>query len=113
MHVPGVGPATNLLLSQYGIDPSEVEASGPKGLTKNDVMSHIQSKNLTPLEMTAPPPVSALKAAPAPPKTASGMTKAGVLLSAIPLCCTVLLGYQASINQKCLGGGPTYLVSQM
>jgi len=58
VHVPGVGPATNLLLSQYGINPSELEASGPKGLTKNDVLSHIEARNLKPLQLTAPPPVS-------------------------------------------------------
>ena len=42
-----------------------MEASGPKGLTKNDVMTHIEKKGLKPLELTATPPaqVSAPKAA--------------------------------------------------
>jgi len=64
VHVPGVGPATNLLLTQYGINPSDIEASGPKGLTKNDVVSHIQSKGLKPLDLAAaPPPQAAPKVA--------------------------------------------------
>merc|ERR1719259_405398 len=73
VHVPGVGPATNLLLTQYGINPSDIEASGPKGLTKNDVVSHIQSKGLKPLDLAAaPPPQAAPKAAAA---TSDGKVK--------------------------------------
>merc|ERR1719259_814765 len=59
VQLPGVGPATNLLLTQYGIDPNVLEASGPKGLTKSDVMAHIESKALKPLDLSVPPPPQA------------------------------------------------------
>ena len=54
-------------------DCSDIEASGPKGLTKNDVVSHIQSKGLKPLDLAAaPPPQAAPKAAAA---TSDGKVK--------------------------------------
>jgi len=62
VHLAGVGPATNLLLTQYGIDPNVLEGSGPKGLTKSDVLAHIESKSLKPIDLTAsvpPPPAAA------------------------------------------------------
>ena len=55
------------------INCSDIEASGPKGLTKNDVVSHIQSKGLKPLDLAAaPPPQAAPKAAAA---TSDGKVK--------------------------------------
>ena len=56
VHVARVGPASNLLMTQYGINPGEIEASGPKGLTKGDVMRHIKDKNLSPLDLSVPVP---------------------------------------------------------
>ena len=52
--VPNVGPATNLLIAQYGIDPSNVKSTGPKGIIKEDIMLHIKAQNLKPIELTAP-----------------------------------------------------------
>jgi len=74
VHVPGVGPATNLLLALYGINPSNVEASGPKGLTKNDVMTHIEQNNLKPLELSAAPPGQVAGGGTAAPAAASVAT---------------------------------------
>ena len=62
------GPATALLLTQYNINPAQVEATGPKGnLMKADVLKYIQDKSLvTPAPAEVPlPAASALPAAPA------------------------------------------------
>ena len=55
VHPAQTGPATALLLTQYGINPAQLEGSGPKGnLTKSDVLQYIKAKSLpTP----APPQV--------------------------------------------------------
>ena len=55
VHPAQTGPATALLLTQYGLDPARLEGSGPKGnLTKSDVLQYIKDKSLpTP----APPQV--------------------------------------------------------
>merc|ERR1719317_866776 len=54
------GPAASLLLSQYGLDPSKISGSGPKGnLTKADVLNHIQENSLptpSPPQVPLPPP---------------------------------------------------------
>jgi len=71
---PGVGPATNLLLTQYGIDPKVLESSGPKGLTKSDVLMHIETRGLKPLDLSVPPPPSPAPA-PAAAATAAGEEK--------------------------------------
>lgn len=63
--VPGIGPATNLLLAQYGLEPSQVPASGPKGLVKGDVMKYILANDLKPIAAKKPEPVEAVKPAPA------------------------------------------------
>merc|ERR1719384_2559765 len=55
VHPAQTGPATALLLTQYGLDPARLEASGPKGnLTKSDVLQYIRDKSLPP---PAPPQV--------------------------------------------------------
>jgi len=55
-HPAQTGPAAALLLSQYNLNPSDIQGSGPKGnLTKADVVQYIKGKALpTP----APPQVS-------------------------------------------------------
>jgi len=55
------GPAASLLLSQYGLDPSKISGSGPKGnLTKADVLKHIQENSLpTPSPPQVPLPAVA------------------------------------------------------
>jgi len=55
------GPAASLLLSQYGLDPSKISGSGPKGnLTKADVMKHIKENSLpTPSPPQVPLPAMA------------------------------------------------------
>lgn len=76
-HLANVGPATNLLLAQFGIKSSQVEASGPKGLVKSDVLKYIQDNNLSPIKITSDAPKqpakSAASAAPAR-KPSSGYT---------------------------------------
>merc|ERR1711953_772906 len=61
--VPNAGPAVMLLCAQYGIDPSKVTSTGPKGLLKSDILKHIADNNLSALKITsksssAPPPSS-------------------------------------------------------
>merc|ERR1711953_844730 len=61
--VPNAGPAVMLLCAQYGIDPSKVTSTGPKGLIKSDILKHIADNNLSALKITsksssAPPPSS-------------------------------------------------------
>ncbi|CAF0993648.1 unnamed protein product, partial [Didymodactylos carnosus] len=42
-----IGPAARTLIEQYGIDPSEVQGTGPKGVVmKSDVQKYIDSKQL-------------------------------------------------------------------
>ena len=53
--IPNVGPAVMLLCAQYGVDPSKVTATGPKGLIKADILKHIAANNLSPLKITAKP----------------------------------------------------------
>jgi len=77
VHLAGVGPATNLLLTQYGINPEALEASGPKGLTKSDVLAHIENKSLKPIDLSAsvPLPAAATPAAAATAKAAEEPAK--------------------------------------
>ena len=51
--VPNAGPAVMLLCAQYGIDPSKVTSTGPKGLLKSDILKHIADNNLSPLKITS------------------------------------------------------------
>ena len=70
--IPNVGPATNLRIAQYGIDPTNVTSTGPKGLVKEDVVRHIQEKNLQPVQLKKPTPEptpAAIKDVPAPVET--------------------------------------------
>ncbi len=77
VHIPQAGPATNFLLTQYGIDPSQVSPSGPKGLIKSDVMNYIKEKQLKPIKVSteaikAPEPQ--VPSAPREKKPTSGFT---------------------------------------
>ena len=46
IHPSQTGPAAALLLSQYRLNPQDIEGSGPKGnLTKSDVLQYIQVSN--------------------------------------------------------------------
>ena len=54
VHVPKAGPSVMLLCALYGIDPSQVKATGPKGLLKSDLLQHISDNKLTPLKLSAP-----------------------------------------------------------
>lgn len=44
-----LGPAVRGLLQRYGLSPSNILASGPRGLLKGDVLLHIQKENLKPV----------------------------------------------------------------
>jgi hypothetical protein len=44
-----LGPAVRGLLQRYGLSPSNILASGPRGLLKGDVLLHIQKENLQPV----------------------------------------------------------------
>merc|ERR1740128_536287 len=57
-HPAQTGPATALLLSQYGLNPANIEGSGPKGnLMKSDVLSYIKINSLpTPAPIQVPLP---------------------------------------------------------
>jgi len=75
-----LGPATSLLLTQYGINPASVPATGPKGnLLKGDVLSFIKARKLD--KVAAVPDVSAPAAAaasvPAAPKPRKVKPKTG------------------------------------
>jgi len=76
-----LGPATSLLLTQYGINPASVPATGPKGnLLKGDVLSFIKARKLD--KVAAVPDVSAPAAAaaasaPAAPKPRKVTPKTG------------------------------------
>ena len=69
VHPAQTGPATALLLTQYGLDPARLEASGPKGnLTKSDVLQYIRDKSLpTPAPPQVPLPGAAKPAVVSPP----------------------------------------------
>jgi len=82
-HPPQTGPAAALLMSSYGLDPLEIEGSGPKGnVTKSDVLDYIHAKSLPtpatpqvplPGEVAKPKPVettvtTSAPSAPPPPK---------------------------------------------
>lgn len=61
---PQVGPATNLLMAKYGLKPDSIPATGPKGLTKADVLEHIAANKLQPAApQQVPLPGAAPKAA--------------------------------------------------
>jgi len=64
------GPAASLLLTQYGLNPANIEGSGPKGnLTKADVLKHIQTNSLpTPAPPQVPLPAMAKSVAPPTPQ---------------------------------------------
>merc|ERR1719228_2198651 len=64
------GPAASLLLAQYGLNPANIEGSGPKGnLTKADVLKHIQTNSLpTPAPPQVPLPAMAKPVAPPTPQ---------------------------------------------
>jgi len=66
-HPAQTGPATALILSQYGLNPANIEGSGPKGnLLKSDVLKYIQVNSLpTPAPAQVPLPSVAI-AKPAP-----------------------------------------------
>lgn len=71
--IPKAGPSVMLLCAQYGIDPSKITSTGPKGILKSDVLKFIADNNLTAIKIKAPP--TAPKAKPqekvAPVSTAS------------------------------------------
>merc|ERR1711936_1213556 len=50
--VASAGPAVMLLCAQYGVDPTKVSSTGPKGLLKTDIMNYIKENNLTALKVT-------------------------------------------------------------
>jgi len=50
--VANAGPAVMLLCAQYGIDPTKVSSTGPKGLLKTDIMKYIKENNLTAIKVT-------------------------------------------------------------
>ena len=56
--IPKVGPASNLRIAQYGINPGNVTSTGPKGIVKEDIIRHISEKNLQPLEFKETTPAS-------------------------------------------------------
>jgi len=68
IHPTGSGLATALLLTQYNINPAQVEATGPKGnLLKADVLKYIRDKSLPiPAPAEVPLPAAATPAASAP-----------------------------------------------
>jgi pyruvate dehydrogenase complex dihydrolipoamide acetyltransferase long form len=54
-----IGPAVKSLLMHYGLNPSEIEASGPKGMIlKGDVLRLVSEKKLQPLKHVAEAPQS-------------------------------------------------------
>lgn len=73
-----VSPAAGWWLRAYGVLPSQVEASGPKGfLQKGDVLKHIKANNLSlrPQESAAPPKAEEPKQKAAPKKAAPAPKK--------------------------------------
>jgi len=70
-HPSQTGPAAALLLSQYGINPADIEGTGPKGnLTKSDVLKYIKAKSLP----TPAPPQVPLPGVAKPAKVAAEPT---------------------------------------
>merc|ERR1719427_415199 len=71
-HPAQTGPAAALLLAQYGLNPSAIEGSGPKGnLTKADVLKYIKTNALsTPAPPQVPLPGVAKPAVTPPPTPA-------------------------------------------
>ncbi|CAG7678302.1 unnamed protein product [Allacma fusca] len=57
---PGlIGPAVKSLLTHYGLKPSEIQASGPKGvILKGDVLRLVSDRKLQPLKHDVSPPKS-------------------------------------------------------
>jgi len=87
-HFPGVGPASNLRMAQYGIDPSKIEATGPKGIVKEDVVRLIKQQNLKPLEVKSEPAATVAKQAAEPKKEEKPRTtipQRGATYTDIPL----------------------------
>jgi len=49
-----IGPAVRNLLLQYGLKPTEVKLSGPRGnLVKGDILKQVSERNLQPLKLDA------------------------------------------------------------
>ncbi len=63
VHPAQTGPATALLLSQYGVDPAKISGSGPKqNILKDDVLKYIAANGLKPLSAEVPLPKAATSA---------------------------------------------------
>jgi len=79
-HSSVLGPATSLLLTQYGINPASVPATGPKGnLLKGDVLGFIKARKLQ-IPSAVPDVSMAAASAPAPvaaPKPRKVVPKCG------------------------------------
>ncbi|WKY03759.1 hypothetical protein Q1695_005035 [Nippostrongylus brasiliensis] len=59
------GPASRLLMIQYGIDQKDVKPTGPKGnVMKGDIMALIKTKGLKPVVVSVAPPPDPATAAP-------------------------------------------------
>ena len=90
VHPAQTGPATALLLTQYGINPNQLEGSGPKGnLTKSDVLQYIKDKSLpTPAPPQVPLPglartVTASSSVPGPVQVTPGQDYQDIELSSM------------------------------
>lgn len=90
VHPAQTGPATALLLTQYGINPAQLEGSGPKGnLTKSDVLQYIKDKSLpTPAPPQVPLPglaraVTASSSVPSPVQVTPGQDYQDIELSSM------------------------------
>lgn len=70
-HIPNVGPAASLLMAQYGIRSGDVNSSGPKGIVKSDIISHISQRNLQPIKPESPKAAAAAKRAATAPLRAT------------------------------------------
>ena len=81
------GPAVMLLCAKYGIDPSKVTSTGPRGLIKSDVLKYIKDNNLTPIKIAAKPttPAKAPEVAKVPPPQTSSVQKPRSGYTDIPL----------------------------
>jgi len=70
-HPTQTGPATALLLSQYGLNPANIEGSGPKrNILKSDVLKYIKVNSL-PTPAPAQVPLPSLAVAKPAPNTSS------------------------------------------
>merc|ERR1719402_62910 len=77
---PAIGPASALLLTQYGIDSSQVTGTGPKGnIVKADVLNYIAARNLSvvPAVTPATPPPAAVPAPASAPTVVKRRPAAG------------------------------------